>query len=705
MLKFGNSKKDSNDPLQPVRHDLNAGFSGGLNDLRNGVKDSQNLQKDLGNMAHSKDPIKQAGKIGKDAKNLSKDLKGLDGLNDFAGDLKKNLDPDTDVADGSAGLQSEKPNDEKQNSLADGLGSLGSLGESVGKMDKKTPSKADQKKLDSLKNFAGAVENPKKALNHPEKLMKDAKNLTGKDPLSDGLGSLATPLSKNLKNPHADKLASGTIKPQDLMRGSNRNDNQRLSTPQGFMNKLKDGLHKAGQKVMSGAKSAVSGTAGAITGGIKAVTGKTIATAVATKAAVATLAAPVLIGTGGVGALIYNYNDYQVLDDPNICAVANDNGTGFADTVDTSGGATSTAGFDEHNVKKVWNFLKKKGFSGIALGGIMGNLAQESGFNPNATSGNNDLGLIQWTDNASSNALTKLKQWCSSHGKKPNDLDAQLEYLWTASGSANTPNGVGNNATLIKGLESASTIEQAADLWEQQVEGAGLPRMAQRYAYGHQLYEQLGGKSVKGDKSKLDSLIGKNASMVADLNSAIAETINKAVCQGQTSTDNTNTTDMLKIAEKLDNYFTYNQVRPVDSHVTKNHGEIKKGDVDNIDKGGQTDCSGYVYTVMKLSGKKVPNGGWTTGYMESDARGAHQYLKQVDPKDAKPGDILIYNTSGTGDGGHTAILMTTWKGANDDTKVIHCSTYPKSGVSSNVGVRSGFLSLLGGSMTIARPVD
>ncbi|MDM5142985.1 hypothetical protein ICE98_00056 [Lactococcus lactis] len=62
---------------------------------------------------------------------------------------------------------------------------------------------------------------------------------------------------------------------------------------------------------------------------------------------------------------------------------------------------------------------------------------------------------------------------------------------------------------------------------------------------------------------------------------------------------------------------------------------------------------------MNKSGYKVPaNMGWFTGSMASDARGSHQYLKEITPSQAKAGDIVIVNQGiGAGNNGHTAILL------------------------------------------------
>ena len=179
----------------------------------------------------------------------------------------------------------------------------------------------------------------------------------------------------------------------------------------------------------------------------------------------------------------------------------------------TVGGDASSAEtiqkYPAENVKKFAKFFENKGLSGIAIAGIMGNIAQESGFRPDASSGNADIGLIQWTGPA----MAKLKSWSASHGKNYLDIDAQLEYLWSESNSARTANGVGHNANLLKGLMNAKTPEEAATIWEQQVEGAGTPAMENRFKYAKAFYNDstLKLSSIKGDSSKLLSDSGNNS--------------------------------------------------------------------------------------------------------------------------------------------------------------------------------------------------
>ena len=85
------------------------------------------------------------------------------------------------------------------------------------------------------------------------------------------------------------------------------------------------------------------------------------------------------------------------------------------------------------NEEKVWNFFKAKGVSDEATAGIMGNIYQESKFDPTASekggTGRDDsggYGLIQWTGGR----RQKLFDAAKEQGKDVNDIDFQLNYLW-----------------------------------------------------------------------------------------------------------------------------------------------------------------------------------------------------------------------------------------------------------------------------------
>lgn len=152
--------------------------------------------------------------------------------------------------------------------------------------------------------------------------------------------------------------------------------------------------------------------------------------------------------------------------------------------------------------------------------------------------------------------------------------------------------------------------------------------------------------------------------------------------------------DIVSVAKSLLGYFTYQLI----------HGEAYIGSVANPDRNGVTDCSGYVWLVLAKAGYRVPGDmQWYTGSMTSDARGAHNWFREINENEARAGDVVIYNVGGgAGANGHTAILLENYRG--NDTQIIQMGGDSRqSGVNiSTIGYSFG--SLLGGDRCLARAV-
>lgn len=377
--------------------------------------------------------------------------------------------------------------------------------------------------------------------------------------------------------------------------------------------------------------------------------------------------------TGGAlwgGVAMGNYQQ-RPLDDGAVCSTLNTGDQSYEDAGDITAQA---GGWDKENEHKIWNFFKKKGFSGMAIAGIMGNMAQESGFKPGVTSGiADDIGIIQWTNNAQSNAKTRLMSWASNNHKDYKSLSAQLEYLWTASSSARTANGVMHNTTLIKGLMNAKSVKEAADLWEEQIEGAGNKQMQNRYAYGEQIYAEMHGSSVKGDKHKLESLLSGATDALATENAATAEKENTANCKGGAD-DNTSDGNIVNTARKIKDklHWTYDQTQRNDWSNDKKFDEVTK--FSELKDDGHSDCSSFVDVVYQLCGYKTPHGAgnaWTTiSMMDTYSKGDNKMLEEVPAEKAKAGDAAVGNQ-------HAVIITEDWHG--DDTKDIE-SAVPGQGI-------------------------
>ena len=184
------------------------------------------------------------------------------------------------------------------------------------------------------------------------------------------------------------------------------------------------------------------------------------------------------------------------------------------DTSDSDSNDDSATLTGSDNASKIWNFFKKKGMSDIAIAGIMGNMNQESGLDPANNSdaftsmsdeaytkalddgsrtreqfvadGSNGhgYGLVQWTW---PDTKGLLYDYAKKKGKSVGDLQTQLEFLYDqmTEGSMKTQ--------LYDRINKAKTVEEAAQIFEEEYERAGVPAMENRISYAQKYYDTYGG--------------------------------------------------------------------------------------------------------------------------------------------------------------------------------------------------------------------
>lgn len=304
--------------------------------------------------------------------------------------------------------------------------------------------------------------------------------------------------------------------------------------------------------------------------------------------------------------------------------------------------------------------------------GALGTWEFESRFNPKVAngSGSGATGLVQWMGGR----LTNLRTWCNSNGKDPDTLNGQVAFAMyemkksypESYKAVTTSHDVGDVVeTVTKNYEGLS---QSPAQW----------KFEQRKPMANHWYA-LFGTSDPASSSALD-----NASDTE------SENIGDSDCSDDGSSDN----NIVKTAQKMLGYFYY-----VQSHPSSDLGS----DLKNPNRSGGTDCSGFVWLTLNKAGYKVPaNMAWFTGSMASDAKGAHKYLKQINPSDANAGDIVIVNQgSGAGNNGHTAILLGKWQGK--DTKIIEEGGDLTGHVNESTFGTSFSTLLDGGDVVLARP--
>lgn len=323
------------------------------------------------------------------------------------------------------------------------------------------------------------------------------------------------------------------------------------------------------------------------------------------------------------------------------------------------------------NIAKHWE--KKYHATPQATAGILGTLTLESRLNPKSVNSSSQAtGLAQWLGDRK----TKLEALAQKQDKSATNLGVQLDYLDQELAS----DYYKSNLKIFK----MKDVHKASKAWLMDFEGMSQNPdqwyLSKRYAFADHWYSVIGTK----DPVAGDSLDNANQDEEASANLDCASDTDTGEADG----------NIIKAAKSMTGYFKYDQVHP---------SPDLGNDLKNPNKTGTTDCSGYVWLVLNKTGFKVPQRmQWFTGSMASDAKGEHQYLKEVKPSDAKAGDIVIVNQgAGAGNNGHTAFITESWHGKQ--TKIIE-----QGGTDSKVNegrFGTSFSSLLnGGDVVLAQPV-
>ncbi len=161
--------------------------------------------------------------------------------------------------------------------------------------------------------------------------------------------------------------------------------------------------------------------------------------------------------------------------------------------------------------EKVWYSLRKAGFSEEAAAGVLGNIQNESGFDPSTIEGGNGIGfgLCQW----SFGRRTQIEAYAASKGASATDVDIQIEFLiaeltpgggaggfaaYQLSGASST--AYDGKAYTENDFKNASTPETAAmafmALWERPSYDPSINHMDRRKADARSYYNQFKGRAL-----------------------------------------------------------------------------------------------------------------------------------------------------------------------------------------------------------------
>ena len=167
-------------------------------------------------------------------------------------------------------------------------------------------------------------------------------------------------------------------------------------------------------------------------------------------------------------------------------------------------GGAAYGTYDSDNAKKIWAFFTSKGYSPAATAGILGNLWQESKFNPAAIQGNGQgpaAGIAQWENyNTKSSRWRYMYDHATSRGYKWTELTPQLEYMQKelTDGSIDRYFQRNTNIKNINEYKAMKDPQQAAIAFEKAYERAGKPNYEARVKAAEAMYRLYADSSYTG---------------------------------------------------------------------------------------------------------------------------------------------------------------------------------------------------------------
>lgn len=141
---------------------------------------------------------------------------------------------------------------------------------------------------------------------------------------------------------------------------------------------------------------------------------------------------------------------------------------------------TTPSSTADQNLATIYSYLKSMGATDIAAAGILGNMQVESGFSPTAYNPNEDAwGLSQWE----LGRLTALQSYATNLKEDFKSLTAQLGFF--------NDEVTSSYAGAWKQINTATTPQQAASIWDNQYEKSSGSTDAQRQANAAAIYSQI----------------------------------------------------------------------------------------------------------------------------------------------------------------------------------------------------------------------
>ncbi|MBK9769806.1 MAG: hypothetical protein IPP57_03090 [Candidatus Obscuribacter sp.] len=134
------------------------------------------------------------------------------------------------------------------------------------------------------------------------------------------------------------------------------------------------------------------------------------------------------------------------------------------------------------NEQKIMDYFMGKGLTRAQAAGIVGNIHQESGGDPNRRQmgGGPGYGLAQWEGSRKQD----LARFAREQGKPISDLKTQLDFMYKELTST--------ESRAFRALKTATSPAQAADIFQRQYERASRPNTPNRIAHANRVFRSYG---------------------------------------------------------------------------------------------------------------------------------------------------------------------------------------------------------------------
>ena len=291
---------------------------------------------------------------------------------------------------------------------------------------------------------------------------------------------------------------------------------------------------------------------------------------------------------------------------------------------------------------KTWNALRSAGYTENATAAAMGNINNESGFDPSAIENGSGIGfgLIQW----SKGRRTALEEYAASKGVSASNLDLQLEYLikelnnetnqWM-KGSTSYGFGTLTRDDWVNGdLDTATKAFMCC--FERPAYDSSINHIDRRLNDARKFFEEFTGteptgtSAISGDgedsSSGSNDILSEIFGVFDDL--AVAYGLKSKSSDSGSSTSGGSVGNASSLQEAL-----VEKMKSVE-------GTLDYSQAQRDPNGGSADCSSTVQWAYK-NVLGVDPGSWT-GAQESD-EDTYTVTTDFDESQMQPGDEILYN--------------------------------------------------------------